>query len=92
MHLLTIGNNKEKCAPLPRWMVNDNDKMLLDASNITMAKYVQSVPTSVDKCTGVDIAVIVLPPLSNATQNVAVYMAGYLLLKVPVSDCDECSE
>ena len=55
------------------------------------AKYVQSVPTSVEKPTGVDIAVIA-PALSNATQNSAVYMAGYLLLKGPVSDCDECSE
>ena len=36
--------------------------------------------------------VIAPPPLSNATQNDAIYMAGYLLLKVPVSDCDECSE
>ena len=70
----------------------DNDKILLDVSNIAMAKYVQSVPTSVEKPTDVGIAVIAPPPLSNATQNVAVYMAGYLLLKVPVSDCDECSE
>ena len=69
-----------------------NDKILLDVSNIAMAKYVWSVPTSVDKPTGVDIAVIATPPLSNATQNVAVYMAGYLLLKAPVSHCDECSE
>ena len=57
-----------------------------------MAKYLWSVPTSVEKPTGIDIAVITPPPLSYATQNVAVYMAGYLLLKVPVSDCDECSE
>ena len=57
-----------------------------------MAKYVWSVPTSVGKPKCVDIAVIAPPPLSNATQNVAVYMADYLLLKVPVSECDECSE
>ena len=25
-------------------------------------------------------------------QDVAVYMAGYILLKISVSDCDECSE
>ena len=70
----------------------DNDKIILDVSNIAMAKYVQSVPTSVEKPTGADIVVIAPPPLSNVTQNVAVYMAGYLLLKVPISDCDECSE
>ena len=70
----------------------DNDKILFDVSNIAMSKYVWSVPTSVEKPTDVCIAVIAPPPLSNATQNVAVYMAGYLLLKVPVSDCDECSE
>ena len=70
----------------------DNDKILLDVSNITMVKYVWLVPTSVEKPTGVDIASIAPPPLSNATQNVAVYMAGYLLLKGLVSDCDECSE
>ena len=52
----------------------------------------QSVPTSVENPTGVDIVVIAPSPLSNATQNVAVYMAGYLLLKVPVSDYNECSE
>ena len=50
----------------------DNDKILLDVSNIAMAKYVWSVPTSVDKPTGVDIAVIAPPPLSDSTQNVAV--------------------
>ena len=55
-------------------------------------KYVWSVPTSVEKPIGVYIVVIAPPSLSNATQNVAVYMAGYLLLKVLVSDCDECSE
>ena len=70
----------------------DNDKILLDVSNIAMAKYIWSVPTSVEKPTGVDIVVIAPPPLLNATQNVTVYMAGYLLLKVPVSDCNECSE
>ena len=70
----------------------DNDKILLDVSNITMTKYVRSVPTSVEKPTGIDFAVIAPPPLSNVTQNVAIYMAGYLLLNVPVSDCDECSE
>ena len=70
----------------------DNDKILLDVSNIAMAKYVWSVPTSVEKPSCVDIAVIALPPLSNATQYVAAYMAGYLLLRVPVSDCDEYSE
>ena len=53
----------------------DNAKILLDVSNITMTKYVWTVQTSVDKPTGVDIAVIAPPPLSNATQNVAVYMA-----------------
>ena len=70
----------------------DKDKILLDVSNIAIAKYVRSVPTSVEKPTDVDIAVIAPPPLSNAIQNVAVYMMGYLLLKVPVSDSDECSE
>ena len=69
-----------------------NDKILLDVSNIAMAKYVQSVPTSAEKPADVGIAVIAPPPLSNAKQNVVVYMTGYLLLKVPVSDCDECSE
>ena len=59
----------------------DNDQILLDVSNIAMAKYVQSVPTSVEKPTDVGIAVIAPHPLSNATQNVAVYMAGYLLWK-----------
>ena len=54
----------------------DNDKILLDVSNITMAKYVWSVSTSVEKPKGVDIAVIAPPPLSNATQNVAVYMSS----------------
>ena len=69
-----------------------NDKILLDVSNTAMAKYVWSVPASVENPTDVGIAVIALPPLSNATQNVVVYMAGYLLFKVPVYDCDECSE
>ena len=70
----------------------DNDRILFDVSNTAMAKYVWSVPTSVEKPTDVGIAVITPPPLSNATQNVVVYMEGYILLKVPVSDCDKCSE
>ena len=49
-------------------------------------------PIKCRKPTGVDIAVIAPPPLTNATQNVAVHIAGYLLLKVPASDCAECSE
>ena len=47
----------------------NNDKILFYVSNIAMAKYVQSVPTSVEKPPGVDVAVIAPPPLSNATQN-----------------------
>ena len=50
----------------------DHDKILLDVSNITMAKYVRPVPTSVEKPTCVDNAVIAPSPLSNTTQNVAV--------------------
>ena len=49
-------------------------------------------PNKCRKPTGVDVAVIAPPPLSNTTQNVVVYKKGYLLLKVPISDCDECSE
>ena len=70
----------------------DFDRILLDVSNIILAKYVQSIPRNLEKPTGVDIAVIAQPPLSNAVQNVALYMAGYLLMKVPVSHCDECSD
>ena len=41
----------------------DNDKILLNVSNRAMAKYVWSVQTSVEKPTGLDIAVIAPPPL-----------------------------
>ena len=39
----------------------------------------------------IDIAIIIKPPLSLPVQNVAAYLAGYLLRKVPVDDCQTCA-
>ena len=70
----------------------DNDKILLDLSNIAMAKYIKPVPRNVEKPPTTDVALLVTPPLSLPTKNVAAYLAGYILRKIPVNECGECSD
>ena len=70
----------------------DNDKILLDISNIAMAKYIKPVPRNVEKPPTTDVALLLTPPLSLPTKNVAAYLAGYILQKIPVNECGECSD
>ena len=39
-----------------------------------------------------DISLIITPPLSLPVKNVAAYMAGDLLRKIPIDNCNECSD
>ena len=57
----------------------DNDKILLDISSVAMAKYVKPVATNVEKLLTTDVALVIIPPLSIPTKNVAAYLSGYLL-------------
>ena len=38
----------------------------------------------------IGIAMVIKPPMSLPVQNVAVYLTGSLLRKVPVDDCQNC--
>ena len=69
----------------------DNDKMLLDISNVAMAKYIKPVQRNVEK-PPTDVALPITSPLFLLTKNVAAYLAGYILQKIPVNECGECSD
>ena len=56
----------------------DSDKILLDITSVAMAKYEKQVPTNVQKLPEMDLAMLIKPPMSLPTQNIAAYMAGYL--------------
>ena len=45
----------------------------------------------IEKATTTDIAMMIVPPSSLPTQNIAAYLAGYLLRKIPVNACADCS-
>ena len=70
----------------------DNDKILLDISSVAMAKYVKPVATNVEKLLTTDVALVIIPPLSIPTKNVAAYLSGYLLRKIPIDNCEECTD
>ena len=70
----------------------DNNKLLLDISNVAMAKYIKPVQRNVEKPPTTDVALLITPPLSLPTKNVAAYLAGYILRKIPVNECGECSD
>ena len=57
----------------------DNDKMLLNISNIDMATYEKAVPEEIEPPPTADVAMVMTPPLSEEEQNVGAYLAGYLL-------------
>ena len=70
----------------------DSDKVLLDIASVAMAKYARPAPCNIEKPQGTDVAMLIKPPMALPTKNVAAYMAGYLLKKIPPNDCSECSE
>ena len=52
-----------------------------------MAKYIKTGQTDVKKPQITDVAMVTPVPSSLPTQNVAAYLAGYLLSKIPVDTC-----
>ena len=44
----------------------------------------------IEKSTTTDIAMVIVPPPSLPTQNIAAYLAGYLLRKIPVNTYADC--
>ena len=70
----------------------DNDKILLDISNVAMAKYVKPAATNVEKLPITDVVLMITPPMSISTKNVAAYLSGYLLQKIPIDNCEEYTE
>lgn len=71
----------------------DTDKILLDISNVTIqqqkAKHVSVSDTST---IDIDVAKMAVPPPSIEKKNIVSYMAGYLLRRYPVDDCDMCRD
>ena len=69
----------------------DMDKVLLDLT--TLKDVHKSVPTETvaDKLAGIELIHVFAPPADIAKQNVAAYMAGYLLRKLKIS-CSVCKE
>ena len=75
----------------------DTDDILLNLTNLDRANSVgilsggngltQNVP---DKVPGAEIIPVIKPPASVPIQNVEAYMAGYLLRKSGISQCDTC--
>ena len=57
-----------------------------------MAKYMKPVPINVKNPPNTNISLIITPPLSLPVKNVATYMAGYLLRKIPIDNYNECSD
>ena len=70
----------------------DSDKILLDITSVAMAKYMKPIPDNLAKPQATDAVMLIIPPVTLPTQNVAAYMAGYLLQKIPPNDCSECSD
>ena len=70
----------------------DNDKILLDISNVAMAKYVKPAATNVEKLPTTDVALIITPPMLIPTKNFIAYLSGYLFQKIPIDNCEECTE
>ncbi len=71
----------------------DNDQILLDLATLAMSKDGTQNPKAreeKDVHAGADIADISVP-LSLPTQNVAAYIAGYLLRKVSLNGCETCT-
>ena len=69
----------------------DNDTILLNISNVAMVKYIKTGKTDVEKPQITDVAMVTAVPSSLPIQNVAAYLAGYLLSKIPVGTCQDCS-
>ena len=70
---------------------DDNDAILLNITNITVKICVKPPITDIEKSVTTDIAMVIVPPPSLPTQNIAAYLAGYLLRKRPVNTCTDCS-
>ena len=49
------------------------------------------MPENIEKPPEIDVAMLIKPPIELPEENVAAYLAGYLLHKLPVDECQVCS-
>jgi hypothetical protein len=78
----------------------DEDNVLLSLTSMDMAHTSPAMPSTSssneqplpDKLPGVDMLLVIKPPANVPIQNIEAYMAGYLLRKAKVSDCQTCKE
>ena len=70
----------------------DSDKILLDVTNVVMAKYRKPIPVGIEKPLTTDIPMVIQPPSFIPSQSVVAYLAGDLLRKIPMYDCSKCLE
>ena len=69
----------------------DNHTILININNIEMKKCGKPPITDIEKLTTTDIVMVIVPPPSLPTQNIAAYLAWYLLRKIPINTCADCS-
>ena len=69
----------------------DHDKILLDITSVALGKYIKPMPENIEKPPETDVAMLLKPPIELPEENVATYLAGYLLCKLPVDECQVCS-
>ena len=66
----------------------DADRILLDISSVTIT---QKKTTRIQQpITVIEPMTIAMPPVSIPKRNVIAYMAGYLIKRYPLDDCEEC--
>ena len=49
------------------------------------------MPENIEMPPETDVAMLIKPPIELPEENVAAYLAGYLLCKLPVDECQVCS-
>ena len=69
----------------------DIGTILLNISNVAMAKYIKTQQTDVEKPQITNVAMVTAVPSSLPTKNVAAYLAEYLLSIIPIDTCQGCS-
>ena len=68
----------------------DSDTKLLYIAIVAMVKYIKPLPNNVENAKNTDIVRLIRPPMTLQIANIAVYISGVLLQKIPPNDYTEC--
>ena len=83
-HELSVQSDASNCK-------YDSDTVLLNISNVAMARYVKPVHTDVEMLQTADVAMVTTALSSLLTRSVGAYLAVYIVSKIPVDTCQDCS-